>query len=241
LVSEKRITLRLDQYKPLRDIVFEGLREAIITQALKPGERLMESELAAELGVSRTPIREAIHKLELEGFVYVLPRKGAFVAEISLKDIQEIYEIRTILEGLASSLAAVRATSEEIEEMERCLLRESNLLESEDINATVAEDVNLHNAIYRAARNERLVNTLNILREQIYRMRVASTALPGRKKKSLEMHRKIVEAISERKPDLARELAEKHMRFAQEAMIEHYKRGAAYQQQNGEDRRILIP
>ena len=94
--------LNLDEYKPLRDVVFESLREAILEGKLSPGQRLMEVQLAEQLGVSRTPVREAIRKLELEGLVVMLPRKGAYVADISLKDLVDVLEIRASLEGLIS-------------------------------------------------------------------------------------------------------------------------------------------
>lgn len=98
--------IRLDAYKPLREVVSETLRQAIQDGVLKPGERLMEIPLAEELGVSRTPIREAIRKLELEGFVVMVPRRGTYVANISLKDITQVFEIRSALEELAAGLAA---------------------------------------------------------------------------------------------------------------------------------------
>ena len=110
---ENLTKLNLDEYKPLRDVVFENLRGAIVEGRLKPGERLMEVQLAEQLGVSRTPVREAIRKLELEGLVVMLPRKGAYVANMSLKDLIDVLEIRASLEGLAASLAAERITDED--------------------------------------------------------------------------------------------------------------------------------
>ena len=97
--------IRLDTYKPLRDVVSEALRQAIREGVLQPGERLMEIQLADELGVSRTPIREAIRKLELEGFVVMVPRRGTYVADISLKDVVQVFEIRSALEERTTSTA----------------------------------------------------------------------------------------------------------------------------------------
>lgn len=105
-MSRRLLPVKLDSYKPLREVVYETLREAIRTGALPPGERLMEIQLAEELGVSRTPVREAIRKLELERFVVMLPRRGTYVANLSLKDINEVFEIRAALDGLAAGLAA---------------------------------------------------------------------------------------------------------------------------------------
>src|SRR5690606_12292208 len=129
--------INLDNYKPLRELVFEVLREAIITGKLRPGERLMEVQLAEELGVSRTPVREAIRKLELEGLVLMIPRRGAYVAEISMKDIADVFEIRAALEGLAAQLAAERCTPEEIENLERSLVQINVSAERGDIHAGI--------------------------------------------------------------------------------------------------------
>ena len=223
MTGKGTISVKIDQYKPLREIVLETMREAILQQVIKPGERLMESKLADEMGVSRTPIREAIRQLELEGYLIMVPRKGAYVAEISLKDIYEVYEIRTALEILASGLAAERATPQEIEQMERCIYRESSVLNTEDIIKTVEVDTELHSLIYQASRNDRLMAILNKLREQIYRMRVVSTALPGRRVKSLGYHRDLVEAISQRDIERAEKIAGEHMRLAEQSLIQHFK------------------
>ena len=134
-MERRLIPVKLDGYKPLREIVFETLRDAIINQVLRPGERLMEIQLAEEMGVSRTPVREAIRKLELEGFVVMVPRRGVYVAGISMKDIHEVFEVRSALEALAASLAAERITEEELEEMERRLVEEAK--ETEDRKSVV--------------------------------------------------------------------------------------------------------
>ena len=110
------LTLNMDAYLPLRDVVFNTLREAILKGDLKPGERLMELQLAAKLGVSRTPIREAIRKLELEGLVLMIPRKGAEVAQITEKNMQDVLEVRKALEELSVQLACERITPEQVED-----------------------------------------------------------------------------------------------------------------------------
>ena len=98
-MQRKLAPIKLDSYQPLREVVCETLREAIRGGVLKPGERLMEIQLADELGVSRTPVREAIRKLELEGYVIMLPRRGTYVANLSIRDINEVFEIRTTLDA----------------------------------------------------------------------------------------------------------------------------------------------
>ena len=222
--ERKLLPIVLDGYKPLRDVVFETLRDAIITQVLKPGERLMEIQLADEMGVSRTPVREAIRKLELEGLVIMVPRKGAYVAGVSMKDIHEVYEVRAALEMLAVSLAAERITDEELDALERQVLRESEAEASEDtdehtLDNIVYIDTTFHDIIYQAANNQRLVQFLNILQEQLQRFRAASLSRPGRSKTALEEHKQIIEALADRNGDLAAKLAKEHIDNAETAMI----------------------
>lgn len=213
------VPIRLDNYKPLRELVFESLREAIISGALPPSERLMEIQLAEEMGVSRTPVREAIRKLELEGLVVMIPRKGAYVAGMSIKDIVDVFEIRGALEGLAAELAAERATDEELETMERYLVKISEEIESGDLSKVVETDTDFHTFIYKASRNARLSQIINNLREQIQRFRTTSLSFPGRMKIALEEHRKIVEAVSSRDGELARKLAQEHIENAENTMM----------------------
>lgn len=217
--NRRLIPVKLDGYKPLREIVFETLRDAIINQVLRPGERLMEIQLAEELGVSRTPVREAIRKLELEGLVVMLPRRGAYVAGISMKDILEVFEVRAALEALAASLAAERITDEELDEMERQLVKETEETEANNLRNIVEIDTTFHDLLYKAARNERLVNFVNLLQEQLHRFRSASLARPGRSKTALEEHRKILEAIAARDAKLAERLAREHIENAEQAML----------------------
>ena len=220
--ERKLLPIVLDGYKPLRDVVFETLRDAIITQVLKPGERLMEIQLADEMGVSRTPVREAIRKLELEGLVIMVPRKGAYVAGVSMKDLHEVYEVRAALEMLAVSLAAERITDEELDALERQVLRESEEEANENENTLdniVYIDTTFHDIIYQAANNQRLVQFLNILQEQLQRFRAASLSRPGRSKTALEEHKQIIEALAERNGDLAAQLAKEHIDNAESAMI----------------------
>lgn len=233
MTRPRLVPVKLDNYKPLREIVFESLREAIISGVLKPGERLMEVQLAEEMGVSRTPVREAIRKLELEGFVVMVARKGAYVAGISLKDVTDVFEIRAALEGLAAALAAERITDEEIEEMERVLVRKAALIEANDLSSLVEKDTEFHELIYKASRNERLMQIVSNLREQINRFRAVSLASPGRGREALEEHKKIVEAISSRNPALAQSLAQEHIENAEQALLEAMRRNSEKAEEEG--------
>ena len=163
----------MNEYLPLRDVVFNTLRQAILKGELEPGERLMEIQLAERLGVSRTPIREAIRKLELEGLVLMIPRKGAEVAEISEKSLREVLEVRRSLEELAIELACQRITPEELTALEEAENRFARAVEDGEVMAIAESDENYHELIYQATANDRLVQILNNLREQMYRYRLA--------------------------------------------------------------------
>ncbi|MDD2431968.1 MAG: GntR family transcriptional regulator [Firmicutes bacterium] len=212
--------IQLDNYQPLRELVFEAIREAIIDGTLRPGERLMEVVLAEELGVSRTPVREAIRKLELEKLVIMVPRKGAYVADVTKRDVAEVFEIRRALEGLAAQLASNRVTEEQLEKLERYLVKIADAIDKGDIEQTISIDVAFHDVLYQASGNERLEDMISNLREHIQRYRSTSLAYPGRMKQALIEHRKVVEAIANRDADLAKKLAEQHIVNAENSLME---------------------
>lgn len=220
IVERRLVPIKLDSYKPLREVVAETLREAIVNGMLKPGERLMEIQLAEELGVSRTPVREAIRKLELEGFVVMIPRRGTYVADLSIKDINEVFEIRTALDVLAAGLAVERITEDELEQLERLLVEIGELIEEDDADKIVESDSQFHDILYRASRNDRLVGIINNLREQFTRFRSISIQYPGRMQKSVEEHRRLVEAIASRDTDLAQQLAREHMENSEQTLLQ---------------------
>ncbi len=213
------LPVNLDTYKPLREVVCETLRTAIIGGVLKPGQRLMEIQLAEELGVSRTPVREAIRKLEQEGFVDITPRRGTYVANISIKDVIDVYEIRTALDMLAAELAAERITDEELGQLKLQLKKISEVVEHEDMEKIGDYDWAFHEVLYKASRNDRLVGIINNLREQLIRLRVTSMNYPGRIKDTLKEHELLVESIAARNPDLARQRAFEHMRNAEKTLL----------------------
>lgn len=219
-MARETLKINFDSYRPLGEIVYETLRDAIAKQVLHPGERLMETDLADEMGVSRTPIREAIRKLEREGYVVMIPRKGAYVAGLSIKDINEVFEMRGALEAQAASLAAQRATQEEIEEMQRIVFSGTKYWEDSDLLKVIELDTNFHELIYAAAKNSRLQGMITDLREQVQRFRTTTLAVPGRLKFALHEHKRIVEAIADRDVDEARIAAWEHIESAESALLE---------------------
>ena len=171
-MKEPNFEVTMNEYLPLRDVVFNTLRQAILRGELKPGERLMEIQLANKLGVSRTPIREAIRKLELEGLVLMIPRRGAEVAEITEQNLRDVLEVREALEELSVKLACEHATQEQIEEMKQAAQVFKESLSGDDVTRIAEADVAFHDAINMATDNQKLIQILNNLREQMYRYRV---------------------------------------------------------------------
>ena len=188
----------MNEYLPLRDVVFQTLRQAILRGELEPGERLMEIQLANNLGVSRTPIREAIRKLELEGLVLMMPRRGAIVAEITEKSLKDVLEVRKALEELSVQLACERITEEEIEQLKDAAKNFEEALKTEDVTAFAEADVQFHDVIYFATQNQRLIQLLYNLREQMYRYRVEYLKRKEVHQTLLEEHDYIIQCLGKR-------------------------------------------
>lgn len=217
---EPNFEVTMNEYLPLRDVVFNTLRQAILRGELKPGERLMEIQLAKKLGVSRTPIREAIRKLELEGLVLMIPRKGAEVAEITEKSLRDVLEVRGALEELAVQLACDRITAKEIEELRDAAKGFEGTLEGEDVTKIAEADVAFHDVIYRATDNQRLIQLLNNLREQMYRYRVEYLKRKDFHKNLLEEHQFIIEKLAKREKAEASAIMSQHINNQVEAVID---------------------
>ena len=218
-MESKLAPIKLDSYQPLREVVCESLREAIRSGTLKPGERLMEIQLAEQLGVSRTPVREAIRKLELEGYVIMMPRRGTYVANMSMSDISDIFEIRSALESLSNGLAAKRITPDELEHLQNLLVMLKPYVEQMDMEKIVELDIEFHDLLYHASRNKRLVGIISNLRDQLTRFRTLSMSYPGRLEATMEEHKSIVDAIAAGDSEAARQAAEKHMENSESTLL----------------------
>ncbi len=223
-MSRKLAKINLNDYKPLREVIFTTLRDAIIVGELRPGERLMEVKLAEKMGVSRTPVREAIRKLELEGLVDMIPRKGAHVADLSVKDIVDVLEVRASLDGLAALLAAERITDEEIDELNHVNSQFVSFLQKENLQGSIKKDVEFHEIIYRSSRNEKLIQIVSNLREQVQRFRVIYLKDYVNPKELEKEHKDIIDAICSKDSDLSRRVAQSHIKSQQESIINAIKR-----------------
>lgn len=166
------LVLQTDDFLPLRDVVFNTLRQGILRGELMPGERLMEIHLADQLGVSRTPIREAIRMLELEGLVKMIPRKGAQVSSISREDLKDVLEVRKALDTLAISLACERIDKDGLAKLKLAAITFKESVKTGDATKIAEADVAFHDEIHRASGNKRLSYMVNNLAERLFRYRL---------------------------------------------------------------------
>ena len=209
------LTLNMNAYLPLRDVVFNTLREAILKGDLKPGERLMELQLASKLGVSRTPIREAIRMLEQEGLAVTNPRKGAEVAKMTLKDMEDVLEIRDALDELAVRIACQKISDEQLRQLEDMKELFEKSTQTGNVKKIAEADVTFHDVIYEATGNPKLVTLLNNLREQVYRYRVEYIKDPKNYPTLIAEHEAILESLKNR--DVKNAVEAMHVHVANQA------------------------
>lgn len=199
-----------DKYS-LRGRVYKKLREDILSGVYKENEELKENTIGQELGVSRTPVREALRQLELEGLVTLIPNKGAFVTGITSKDIHDIYTIRSYLEGLCAKWACEHITDAQIEDLEEILYLSDFHARRSHFNQLVELDNKFHEMIYNACGSKILKHVLSDFHQYVERVRKITLSMPSRALKSNKEHADIVEAIKKRDGQLAEALAHEHI------------------------------
>jgi DNA-binding GntR family transcriptional regulator len=193
------------------DEVIGTLRTAILRGQVAEGQRLSEPALARELGVSRTPVREALRALEKEGLIQRTPGRGITVVEVTPEDADEIYTIKSVLEGVAVRLACQRATDKELERLYRYVDEMQALAEQDDIGAYAEVSREFHAALIKASRSRRLSDVYRIVGAPIQRLRVFALSQPGRPRESVREHRAILDAIARRDPEAAERLIRAHV------------------------------
>lgn len=208
-----------DEYLPLRDVVFKTLRQEILTGKLKPGERLMEIQLANKLGVSRTPIREAIRKLELDGLVIMIPRRGAEVAQITLKDLKDVMEVRCALDVLAIELACERMGRDERSKLYQACENFREAVKTKDTRKLAEADVAFHDAIVLSTGNTRLIQLVSNLSEQMYRYRFEYLKDATSHEMLQQEHMEMYQSILKKDKAAAASVVRKHINNQEEAII----------------------
>ena len=214
------INFDLQNHLPLRELVYEELKKEILTGRIAPGTRMMEVELADEMGVSRTPIREAIRKLEKEGLVTIEPRKGAYASMISTEDMVEILEVRQDLEGLAAYFAANRMQPAQLEELKTVSEHYNEAVTSGSMEDMIKYDTRFHRIIVDSCHNKILVQMIEQLQELVLRFRYIYYDNFKRAENMPEEHAAILGAIEKNSPDEAREAADVHIDRLKKLVIE---------------------
>lgn len=209
----------LEKHLTLRERILETIRDAIIKGSLRAGEKVAEPELAERFGISRTPIREAFRQLESEGYLKVIPRKGAVVAAFSEKDVEEFYAIKSILEGYAAKRACESISNKEIEKLETINSKLAMLAEGSDVKQFFKVHNDFHDLFIKAANNEKLYEMINGLVSKFQRLRLASLSIPGRMKNSVEEHEKIIDAFRKKNPAAAEKLVRKNAEYGGKVLM----------------------
>lgn len=209
-----------DKYS-LRGRVFHKLREDILNGKYKDHEELKEVAIGEELGVSRTPVREAFRQLELEGLIQIVPNKGAYVTGITAKDVKDIYMIRSSLEGMCARLATEHISREQLEEMEENVYLASYHAERSQMEQMTELDNRFHHILYEACDSKMLQNLLQDFHQYVIRIRKKTLSTKERGIASNEEHRQIMEAIKSGNQDEAERLATMHMENAYDNMVKN--------------------
>jgi len=208
-----------DKYS-LRGRVFHKIREDILKGAYKHKEAIKELQVAMELGVSRTPVREALRQLELEGLVTIIPNKGAIVTGINAKDIQDIYAIRSMIEGLCARWASENITPSQIDSLEEIVYLSEFHLEKGHIDQLYELDNKFHEILYEASNSKIMKHVLSDFHHYVQRVRKVSLSSVDRAKASIKEHKAIVEALKTGNGKTASELTNKHIENTSQNVIE---------------------
>ncbi len=221
LLSGIRVTRR----RALREETYEALRKAILRGRVKPGQRLKEERLASEIGTSRTPVREAFHKLEQEELVTRLPRGGFVVREWNRSDVEEIFGIRSVLESYAASMATEKIDDAKLAMLEDKLRESEECLKRRNTEKLIQLNTEFHDILYKSSNSRKLYHMINNLRDYFYRYRVAILGLNGIPQVSLRDHRKMVAAMRKKDSALVEKLVREHILRGKEIVLREFGEG----------------
>lgn len=211
---------QIERHQTLREKILETIREAILKGELKPGEKVAEPELAERFGISRTPIREAFRQLESEGYLTVIPRKGAVVAALSERDVQEFYAIKSILEGYAAELAAKNLSDKDLAKLEAINDKLREIAEEGDVKAFYRVHNEFHETFLKAADNSKLYELIQQLGMKFSRLRMASLSVSGRMAISVAEHDKLLDAFRRHDAKSAENLVKKTAAIGGKVLLE---------------------
>jgi len=211
--------ISFEERMPLWERIYRRLRGAIQRGEFDPGTRLVEQRLAEELGVSRTPVREALYRLEREGLVTKVPHKGIVVREQDPEELKEVLELRGLLEGHAAALAAKKGDEELFDELEEILKRSEEALEKNDIDELVKLNTQFHETLYRRCGNHKLLELIKDLRDQFFRFRTSILRIKGMPRVSIEDHYKMLELMRKGESQAVEKLVREHIGRGKERLL----------------------
>ena len=217
--------LKIQQVKPLGREVYEALRESIINGELRPRERLIEENLAAETGASRTPVREAIKKLESEGLVTKLPKGGFIVRPLTVSDIEEVFGILSVLESYAAYLATIRLKEKTLSKLGKAIKRFDEARRKKDPDKLVMANIAYHDVIYKASGSKMLQDQIHLLRDYFHRYRRVLMELPDMATISNKEHRAVLEAMRDHDAETVEQLVRKHVLRGGSILLNAIKNG----------------
>lgn len=212
----------LQARKPIGEHVFDSLKQAIIRGNMSPGEWLVESHIAETIGISRTPVREAIHKLEREGLIERQPRGGFTVLGLSRDDIEETFGIRAVLEGYAARLAAIKHNKEELKSLESKMDEFEKCLDKKQLNKLTQINTEFHDMLYAMSKSPKLIHLINSLKDQIFRFRQMILKEAKMAKVSNEDHKQMLKFIRRRDANGVELLVRDHILRGQEVVLKDF-------------------
>jgi DNA-binding GntR family transcriptional regulator len=220
----QKLKIQIDNHLTLREKIVETIRNAIVNGQLASGTRVAEPDLAGKFGISRTPIREAFRQLESEGFITVIPRKGAIVASLSPKDVADFYDLKAVLEGYAARTAAKKLTPKDIERMESVNRQMEAAAAKKDVRKVLSLHNEFHDIFVRSCGNEKLHSIVQHLVMQFQRFRLIM-AMPGRVEGIIQQHREIIDAFREQDSALAESLVQKNALYGKKILLRELAKG----------------
>jgi len=203
---------------------YSSVKQVLLSSKYAPGARVDIEELCRELDVSRTPIFDALNRLEAEGLVEILPRKGVYLVTLSEEKARELYEVREILEARATRLAATNVTEKQLEQLKRVLDKQASCLANDDAQGYASATIKFHNVIIEAAGNKTLERILNAVHSQMEALRLRTLYLPTRLRQSFAEHKRIFEALSKRDPERCERAAREHILATTEYALQLLRR-----------------
>lgn len=218
-------TIKIGKRKPLREVVYDSLKKSILHGKLKAGQRLIEETIAQQIGISRTPVREAFHKLEQDDLVSRLPKGGFAVREFTQADVEEVFGIRIALESYAAYLASLHITPDKIAALERKVMESENALKKGDDDRMIQLHTEFHDLLYKSCKSRKLMEMIGNFRDYFFRYRSALLHAPDGYMTSMTDHRRMLEAMKKKNHREVERLVRDHLEKGKEIILKEIEQG----------------